>query len=169
MTLEIIIRFLDKYNLPWLLLAIMTWLIILFSCSRKCFLHGLPTGIWTLLIGAGLEQFFINYKFWLERFIMIRVGELDLFVIIGPFFSIGVLLIRFLPESRWGKYLAVLFWSGVSTGIELIAIKLGFLDYHPVKWSALHSLISYYLSLLSALGFYYCYNNFYTINKRNHL
>lgn len=155
MTMDAVIRFLDKYNLPWVLLAIITWLTILFTYSRKDFWPGLLTGIWTMLTGSVLEQFFIYHKFWEERYIMVHLGELDLFLIIGPFFSLGVLVIRFLPKNRWTRYLAVLAWSGLATGIEVIAIKLQFLDYHPVKWSFIHSLMAYVLALMSALGFYY--------------
>ncbi|MDA8233904.1 MAG: hypothetical protein M0Z31_03675 [Clostridia bacterium] len=155
MTLEPVIRFLDRYDLPWVLLALMTWLAILLTCSRKEFWRGLPVGLWTMVIGGALEQFFIHHKFWAEDFIMIKIGELDLFLIIGPFFTIGVLLVRFLPESRWGKFLAVLAWSGFATLIEMGAIKFGFLDYHPVKWGMEFSIATYYLALMSALGFYF--------------
>lgn len=159
MALETVTRFLDQHNLPWLLLAAVSWLIIAFSCSRKAFWRGLPAGIWTMATGTILELFFINHKFWVERFIMIHIGELDLFVITGPFFSVGLLLIRFLPENRWGRYLAVLFWSGFATGIELLAVKLGFLEYQPAKWSMFHSIMAYFLGLMSALGFYYIFTS----------
>lgn len=155
MTLKIIISFLDKYDLPWLLLAIMTWIILSFSCSWKQFIKALPVGIYTMIAGAALEHFFIKYKFWKENFIMIPINELDLFLVIGPFFSIGIVLIRFLPRSCFGKYISLLFWSGISTAIELAAIRLGFLTYHPTKWSYLYSFSLYFLSLMSALGFYY--------------
>ncbi|MFZ3173061.1 MAG: hypothetical protein WA118_13910 [Carboxydocellales bacterium] len=159
MVLKSISRFLDKFDLPWVLLALITILIIVSTNSRKDFWRCFPVGIWTMVTGALLEQFFIKNKFWVEHFKMIKVGELDLFVIIGPFFAIGFLLIRFLPENRLAKFLAVLAWSGLATGIEFMAGKLGFLEYDSQKWSALHSLGIYYLSLMSALGFYCIYNN----------
>ncbi|MBB6214461.1 hypothetical protein HNQ80_000541 [Anaerosolibacter carboniphilus] len=159
MSLHIIIKFLDSYNLPWLILAILTWLVIFFSCSLREFFHALPVGIWTMIVGAVLESFFLHHKFWVERFIMIHIGELDLFLIIGPFFSIGLLLIRFLPKSRWGKCLIILAFAALATGIELIAIKLGFLEYHESKWGIAYSIVAYCLSLMSALGFYSVYYN----------
>lgn len=159
MILKSITGFLDQFDLPWLLLAIATILIIIFTNSRKDFWRCFPVGIWTMVTGTLLEQFFINNKFWVEDYIMIKVGELDLFVIIGPFFALGFLLIRFLPENRLAKFLAVLAWSGLTTGIEFIAGKLGFLSYDPQKWTALHSLGIYFFSLMSALGFYCIYNN----------
>lgn len=159
MLLEIISAFLDKYNLPWLILAVLSWLLIILSCSYRSFLHALPVGFWTMAVGTTLELFFINYKFWTERFVMIPLGELDLFVIIGPFFSMGILLIRFLPEGRWSKYLAVLIFSALATGIELIAVELQFLVYHQEKWGFLYSMAAYCLGLMSALGFYFIYHN----------
>ena len=159
MVLASIISFLDKFNLPWVLLAIFTWWVIIFTDSRRDFRRCLPVGIWTMVTGALLEQFFIYNKFWVERFIMIKVGELDLFLILGPFFALGFLMIRFLPESRLAKFLTVLAWSGLAVGIELIATKLGFLDYHPQRWGSLYSLFTYYFALMSALGFYCVYNN----------
>ncbi|WP_066633737.1 hypothetical protein [Desulfolucanica intricata] len=157
--METIILILDKYNLPWLLLAIITWLILFFSCSYKCFLQGLPVGIFTMITGASLEQFFISHKFWKEKFILVKIGELDLFLVTGPLLVIGILLIRFLPKSRLGMFLAILAWSSLATGIEFIALKLGFLAYHSEKWSSLHSLTGYFLYLLSALGLYYILSN----------
>lgn len=157
MTLETLTRFLDKYNLPWLTLAILSWIIIYFTFTRIQFYHILPIGIWTMVIGSLLEVFFINNKFWVEKFIMIHIGELDLFVIAGPFFFLGMVMIRFLPENLWLKYLSILFWSCLATGMEAVATKLGFLMY-STKWSAFHSIGIYYLALLGALGFYYIYN-----------
>ncbi|SNT27615.1 hypothetical protein SAMN05446037_10707 [Anaerovirgula multivorans] len=159
MIIELVMKFLDTHNLPWLILAAITWLIIYFSCSLQQFFHALPVAFWTMLIGGILESFFIDKKFWIERFILVHLGELDLFVIIGPFFSIGLLLIRFLPKGRWKKHLAILVFATLATAIELIATKLGFLEYHSEKWGALYSLVAYYLALMSALGFYYVYYN----------
>ncbi|AKL94639.1 hypothetical protein CACET_c11740 [Clostridium aceticum] len=157
--METIIEFLDTYNLPWLILAGITWLTIYFSCSLQQFFHALPVGLWTMTIGGTLENFFIDNKFWEQHFIMIQVGKLDLFVLVGPFFAVGLLLIRFLPKGRWQKFFMVLVFSALSTAIELIAIKFGFLTYHPENWSAISSLIAYYLGLMSGLGFYYVYYN----------
>ncbi len=157
MSLEIITRFLDQHNLPWLILALLTWLAIYLLCSPRCFFKAFPVGIWTMAVGGILEHFFIEHKFWEERYMMIPLGESDLFVIIGPFFAIGVILIRFLPESRRGKFLTVLVLSVFATAIELIAIELGFLTYNESKWGVLNSLIAYSLGLMSALGFYYAY------------
>ncbi|WP_425445821.1 hypothetical protein [Dethiothermospora halolimnae] len=156
---KIIINFLDTYNLPWLILALMTWSLIYISCSLKQFFYALPVGIWTMVVGTILENFFIYHKFWSDHFILVHIGELDLFLIIGPFFSIGLLLIRFLPKSSFGKYMIILLFSAISVGIELIAIKLGFLSYNAEKWSLIHSLGAYSLSLMSGLGFYYIYYN----------
>ncbi|MDA8213096.1 MAG: hypothetical protein M0021_14645 [Clostridia bacterium] len=108
MILKSITGFLDQFDLPWLLLAIATILIIIFTNSRKDFWRCFPVGIWTMVTGTLLEQFFINNKFWVEDYIMIKVGELA---------------------------------------------------YDPQKWTALHSLGIYFLSLMSALGFYCIYNN----------
>lgn len=100
MFLNSVSRFLDKFDLPWVILALITILILVSTNSRKDFWRCCPVGIWTMVTGALLEQFFINNKFWVDHYIMIKVGELDLFVIIGPFFAIGFLLVRFLPENR---------------------------------------------------------------------
>ncbi|KXG74896.1 hypothetical protein [Thermotalea metallivorans] len=160
--LDVISKFLEQYNLPWLLLAVISWVILYFSCSWRTFLHLLPVGIWTMVMGSILEHFFISHKFWIERFILLKLGELDLFVSIGPFFSLGVLLIRFLPQGKWRKLLAVLFWSAFSTLMEIMAILLRFLAYHGEKWGIFHSFIIYFFSLMSTLGFYY---TFYTKTK----
>ena len=149
-------NFIDTYNLPWFLLAVFSWVIVRLTCRREDFRHGLPVGIWTLLAGGVLEHFFIQEKFWVERFSMIPVGELDLFLLIGPFFSLGVLLIRYLPESAPGRLAAVLGWSVLGVAIEFLAIQLGFLGYSP-QWSGGHSLLGYFLGLMSALGFYFAY------------
>ncbi|SCY44567.1 hypothetical protein [Alkaliphilus peptidifermentans] len=159
MILENFIDFLDTYNLPWLILAILSWIVIYFTCSFNQFLHGLPVALWTMTIGGILEHFFINEKFWQQRYILVQLGELDLFVLIGPFFTIGLLLIRFLPRSPWGKFLLIFMFSMLSTVIELLSVKLGFLEYHPEKWGILYSLVAYYLGLMSALGFYYIFYN----------
>ncbi|UNC90648.1 hypothetical protein [Candidatus Contubernalis alkaliaceticus] len=157
MSLDIITGFLDQHNLPWLILALLSWIIIYFLCSSRCFLKAFPVGLWTMTVGAILEHFFIEHKFWEEQFIMIPLGELDLFVIIGPFFAIGVILIRVLPENRLGKFLTVLFLSIIAVAVELAAIQLGFLSYNEAKWGLLNSLIAYSIGLMSALGFYYAY------------
>lgn len=157
MALEPIIGFIDTYNLPWLLLALLTWVLILSFCSSRSFFHALPIGLWTMALGTCLESFFIHHKFWAERFILIPVGELDLFVILGPFFTIGILFIQFLPESRFGKCLSILVFSALATSIEWIAIQLEFLAYDPTKWGFPYSFAAYSLALLSAFGFYYLY------------
>ncbi len=167
LSLEIIVEFLDHYNLPWVILAVLSWLSIYFSCSFHCFLQALPVGIWIMAVGTVLEQFFIYHRFWEDHFIMVPIGESDLFLIIGPFFSIGILLIRFLPKNRWGQFFTVLILSGLAAGIELIAVKLGFLTYNSAKWGFLNSFIAYYLGLMSALGFYYVYYSK-NISFRNH-
>ncbi len=113
-----------------------------------------------MIVGGILEHFFINHKFWQEEFIMFPIGELDLFLIIGPFFSIGVLLIRFLPEGALGKFFLVFILSGIATGIEFVAIEMEFLIFNIEKWGFLNSLVAYYLGLMSGLGFYYAYYSF---------
>ncbi|ABR47684.1 hypothetical protein Amet_1488 [Alkaliphilus metalliredigens QYMF] len=168
MNIEVLIEFLDAYNLPWLLLAIISWLAIYFSCSLQQFFHALPVAIWTMIVGGILEKFFIDHKFWIDRFILIPVGELDLFVIIGPFFCLGLLLIRFLPKDRSKKCLLILLFSALSTIIEALSIELGFLEYRQGKWSALHSLVAYTLGLMSALGFYYVYYSKRISNSKYH-
>ncbi len=153
--METVSRFLEQFNLPWLLLALLSWSLILIFCSRQCFRKGYPVGILTMITAAVLEQYFITQKFWIDRFIMVHVGELDLFLIIGPYFALGLLMIRFLPTNRWGKLAAVLILSGIATGVELIAVQLRMLEYQPGKWGAAQSMVTYVLGLFSALGFYY--------------
>lgn len=86
---------------------------------------------------------------------MININDIDLFVVIGPFFSLGILLIQYLPETAMKQLASVLLWSCFATAIELLAIKLGFLSYMEGKWSYLHSLLAYFLCLMNALGFYH--------------
>jgi len=157
--LETVVNLLDKYNLPWLLLAVLTWVLVLLTCSLSFLWQTMPVGIWTMITGGIIEQFFIYHKFWTEKFIMIHLGELDLFVLAGPFFTLGILLIRFLPRNRWLVFLSILAWSVVATFIEIAALKLGFLAYDPEKWWLAHSLGTYYFSLMSALGFFCVYSN----------
>jgi hypothetical protein len=161
--MEIIVSFLERHNLPWLLWALLSWMGIGLTCSREQFWHAFPVGIWTTLVGSVLEHFFIVNKLWVDRFILIPVGEFDLFVAIGPFFTLGVLLIRFLPESAPGRFFAVLVWSAAAVLGELISVGIGFLQYNP-GWGALNSLVAYYLGLMSALGFYL---SFYAIRQTN--
>lgn len=156
--MEKIITFLDTYNLPWFLLALLTWLVIYISCSLKEFLHGLPVGLWTAVVGGVLEKFFIDHKFWTEEFIMIQINGLDLFVIIGPFFALGIVLIRFLPKESWQRVALIIGLAALGTFIEFLATKLGFLVYNPEKWIWVHSIVAYILGLMSALGFYYIYS-----------
>lgn len=155
MILESITGFLDKYNLPWLLLAVMTWVLIISTCSWKIFRYALPVGLWSMFVGYVMERFFIYHKFWIEKFILVHIGELDLFIVIGPFFAAGIMLIRFLPESGWGNLLSLLAWSLLFTGIEWVAATLKFLDYDDVRWTYIHSYVSYFFSLMNTLGFYY--------------
>ncbi len=150
-------NFLDRYNLPWFLLAVFSWTVVRLAGKREDLRHGFPVGVWTMAVGGVLEQFFIENKFWSERFIMVPVGEMDLFLLIGPFFALGILLIRFLPESTAGRLLAVLGWSLLAVIFEFLAVQLGFLAYHPRNWSGGHSLAGYFLALMSALGFYFIY------------
>ena len=155
MTLDNITGFLDRHNLPWLLLAIISWIIVYLSSRRRAFFQLLPMGIWTAVVGYMLERFFIVHKFWSDKFIMIPINGLDLFVVIGPFFSIGILLLQYLPKTTFGQLAAVLFWSFIATAIEMLAIKLGFLYFASGKWTYLHSILAYCLGLMSTLGFYY--------------
>lgn len=157
MILEIIEGFIYEYKLPWLILAVLIWFVIIFTCSFRQFLYALPIGIWTMIVGTILENFFIHHKFWQERYVLVPIGELDLFVIIGPFFAIGIFLIRFLPGTTWGKYAIVLILSILSTSIELLFIQFGFLKYDKTQWNAFYSIVAYTLGLMSALGFYYIY------------
>jgi hypothetical protein len=163
MTLETLVGFLDRYNLPWLLWTLFSWQVILLTCTRKQFWHAFPVGIWTALVGTVLEQFFIENKFWVDRFILIQVGEFDLFLAIGPFFALGVMLARFLPENSLGRFFAVFAWSAAAMLGELTSVWLGFLQYHAEKWSALHSMTAYYIALMSSLGFYF---SFYAIRRK---
>jgi len=151
--------FIYTYKLLWPILALLTWLLIIFTCSFRQFLHALPIGIWTMIIGGVLENFFIVFKFWQENLISIPVGELDLFVVIGPFFTIGVIFVRFLPSNPWGKVFLILLLSVLATGIELIAIELGMLKYTETRWIELYSIAAYTIGLMSAQGFYYIYYN----------
>ena len=155
--MDTVSRFFDHFNLPWLLLALMSWSLIFIFCSRECFRKGYPVGIWTMITAAVLEHYFITQKLWIDRFIMVHVGELDLFLIIGPYFAIGLLMIRFLSANRWGRLATVLILSGLATGVELIAIQLGALEYNPGKWGTAQSMVAYVLGLFSALGFFYSF------------
>jgi len=147
--------FMEAYRLPWLMLAILSWITIYFTCSYKQFTKALPAAIWTMIVGAILEQFFLHHKFWSDKYLLIPIGELDLFLVIGPFFTLGLLLIRLLPRNKWGILSSVLFFSILATGIEVISIKLSFLKYHETKWNYLHSIFAYSLGLMSTLGFHY--------------
>lgn len=154
--LEAVMGFVEQYNLPWFLLAVLSWVVLRMAARRDSFRHALPVGIWTLAVGGILEHFFITEKFWNDRFIMVPVGELDLFLLIGPFFALGILLIRFLPENAVGRFVMVLVWSMLAVAIEFLAVELGFLSY-STRWSGGHSLVGYLLGLMSALGFYFVY------------
>ncbi len=156
MTLDSFIIFLDKYNLPWVLLAVVVWLVIIFTCSLKEFIHALPVGIWTMFVGFILETFFVENRFWVDRFLMVPVGDLDLFLILGPFFAIGLLLIRFLPRERWKKIVLILIFAALGTAVEALAVQLEFLQYAE-KWCYIHSITSYCFGLFSAVGFYAIY------------
>lgn len=153
------LNFIYYYRLPWIILSIFTWALIIFTCSFRQFIYAMPIGLWTMLVGGLLENFFINAKFWHESFILIPIGELDLFVMLGPFFTIGVILVRYLPKRPVHKLLLVLLLSLLATGIELIAIPLGLLTYAQGKWQSMHSVFAYVLGLMSALGFYFVYYN----------
>lgn len=155
MTLNAFTKFLERYELPWLLLAIISWIILYFSSRHKPFLQLLPMGIWSAVVGYILERFFIVHKFWEDKYIMIHVDGVDLFVVIGPFLVVGILLLQYLPKSTWGQLGAVLLWSLFATAVELLAVKLGFLHFTPGKWTYLHSTLAYCLGLMSTLGFYY--------------
>ncbi|MDW7650498.1 MAG: hypothetical protein SCK29_12070 [Bacillota bacterium] len=161
MPMEIIISFLERHNLPWLLWALLSWTGIRLTCSREQFWYAFPVGVWTTLVGSALEHFFIVNKLWVDRFVLIPVGQFDLFVAIGPFFTLGVLLIRFLPESASRRFFTVLILSATAVLGELISVAFGFLKYNP-GWGPLDSLIAYYLGLMSALGFYL---SFYAIRQ----
>lgn len=156
MVLETMANFFDRHNLPWLLWALLTWLVIRLTCNRTQFWHAFPVGLWTALVGSVLEHFFIENKFWVDRFILIPVGKFDLFAAVGPFFSLGVLLLRFLPNNAPGRFFAVFAWSAAAVLGELLSVRVGFLQYQP-GWSALNSLTAYFLGLVSALGFYFSY------------
>ena len=145
----------EAYRLPWLLLAILSWITIYFSCSWYQFTKALPAGLWTMAVGFILEQFFLHHKFWSDNYLLIPIGELDLFLVIGPFFTIGLLLIRFLPRNKWGVFSLVLLFSVLATGIEAITMKLCFLKYHETKWSYIHSVFAYSLGLMSTIGFHH--------------
>ncbi|WP_026477221.1 hypothetical protein [Alkaliphilus transvaalensis] len=154
---EGITNFLDTYNLPWLILAVICWVVIFFTCSLKEFKRALPIALWTMVVGGVLENFFIDNKFWKEDFILVHLGELDLFVVIGPFFTIGLFLIRCLPKKSWQKLFLVLLLSTLATLIEFFSIKLGFLSYDSEKWGYIYSIVAYIIGLMSALGFYFIY------------
>ncbi|AOT69783.1 hypothetical protein [Geosporobacter ferrireducens] len=155
MTLNTLTKFLERYDLPWLLLAVISWIILYFSSRHRPFLKLLPAGIWSAVVGYILERFFIVHKFWEDKYIMIHVDGVDLFIVIGPFFAIGMLLLQYLPKSTFGQLAAVLLWSFFATAIEILAVKLGFLHFTPSKWTYLHSTLAYCLGLMSTLGFYY--------------
>lgn len=157
MNISAITNFLDKNNLPWFLLFLFCWWLIWATCTRKQFYHALPVGIWTMVVGTALEHFFIFHKFWVEKFIMIPFKDLDLFVCIGPFFAIGIMLVRFNPKTKSLKFFNIVAWSALATLVEFIAIELGFLAYTPSKWTYLSSFGTYMLSLHGALGFYSIY------------
>lgn len=153
MILEMFKYYIELYKLPWLILAILSWIAIYFTCSFKQFMYALPSGVWSMMLGTILEQFFVYHKFWTDKYLLIPIGELDLFVIIGPFFAIGLLFIRFLPRNKWSICLLIVLFSAIATGIELLSIEFCSLKYHDTKWSYLHSLFAYCIGLISTLGF----------------
>ena len=147
----------EVYRLPWLLLALVSWGILFVYQGKRSFWQGLPLGIWTSVVGGVLENFFVKHKFWAEEYILVKIGQIDLFVIIGPFLVIGWMLIRHLPEQPIGRILAVFSWSMFATFVEYVAIKLGFLSYEPGRWTYLLSIMAYSLALFSTLGVYFAF------------
>lgn len=157
MYLQAIIELIKYYRLPWLILAIIFWIISYYIFSLKQFIYALPGGIFSMLIGTSLETFFIDHKFWQDRYLLIPVGELDLFLIIGPFLIIGLWLIRLLPNKRLYICCFILLLSALATGVEFIFIQIDVLKFDTSKWSYYHSLFAYFLGLLSTLGLHCIY------------
>lgn len=157
MYFQAIIEFIKLNRLPWLILAIIIWIINIYFFNLKQFIYALPGGIFSMLIGASLETFFIAHKFWFERYLLIPVGKLDVSLIIGPFFSIGLWLIRLLPNNRLYTCCLILLLSALATGVEYIFIQFSILKYDTSRWSYYHSLFTYYLGLVSTLGLHCIY------------
>jgi len=147
-----ILVYIREQRLPWLILFIFAWGIFFTVSDWKQLRNNYRAGLMAAFWGGLLENFFIAKELFAENLMILPspFPNVAIYLMLGPFFVMGVLFVQFLPDIPTYKGPYALAWGIFGVTIEWIFLKLGYLQFH--NWSLWTSYLSYWLFFMMMIG-----------------
>lgn len=117
--------------MPWVIFAIVIWLIILIFLRASLGKYW-SAGLWALLVGYFLNNFFIKHEFYLFKETLYPIQAIPAAYLFG-LTGIGIIIVSFLPEGKAWQLPYLILLSALFTGMELFAESQGCLTY--IHWT----------------------------------
>jgi len=111
-----------------------------------------PAGLMAAFWGGLLENFYIEKQLFLDHLMLLPAPfpNVDIYLVLGPYFVMGVLFVQFLPDNPMHKGPYALAWGIFGVIIEWIFVKVEYLRF--TNWSLWDSYLSYWLFFMMMIG-----------------
>lgn len=123
--------------MPWVIFAAAIWLIILIFL-RVSLVRYWSAGLWALLVGYFLNDFFIKHGCYSFKKILYPIQAIPAAYLLG-LAGIGIIVVIFLPAGKAWQLPYLIMLSVLFAGLELLAKNQGYLIY--VHWTLYDSIL----------------------------
>lgn len=122
----------------WIISFALSWILFLLCVERDNLWPSVIGGICAVIIQFFTDKIFIGLKLYIiHEGILCVNGSGSIFFTLGPVFTMGTLMVQYLPQRRSMKFLNVFIWAIFFILFERTMLAFGYLEYQ--HWSQLYS------------------------------
>lgn len=149
-----ILEYIREQRLPWAILFVFAWSIFFIFSDWNQLRKNYPAGLMAAFWAGLLENFFIEKQLFIDHDHLMLLPapfpNVDIYLVLGPFFVMGVLFVQFLPDNPMYKGPYALAWGIFGVFVEWMFLKVEYLKFQ--KWNLWSSYLSYWLFFMMMIG-----------------
>ena len=147
-----ILHYIREQRLPWGILFVLAWVIFFIFSDWNQLRKNYPAGLMAAFWAGLLENFFIEKQLFIDHLMLLPAPfrNVDIYLVLGPFFVMGVLFVQYLPDNPMYKGPYSLAWGVFGVFIEWIFLKVEYLRFRD--WTLWDSYLSYWLFFMMMIG-----------------
>ncbi|MGI6097463.1 MAG: CBO0543 family protein [Dethiobacteria bacterium] len=134
--------------MPWLVIAVITWIILLLSLRGIQIRRLWTAGFFSLLLVGSVSYIGVNLGLIRFNNALYSLNGIPVFFLLAAI-AVGMLVVRFLPESKGWQLLYILLISIISVIIDFYFTEKNFLVYE--NWQIGYSFLVYFFVLTTTV------------------